>query len=202
MKRKILTMCFLLLSVFVFADNFDMDMNMSVDDIPENVKEFVTLRDEIATTPSGGATMFVLAMKIYAEDAEEGMKCFTAILENDKWLVDDTGGYKGKAPSWSAEYLINMIDYDYNIPNSYFVGTDPDTAYEIPSAPYQFTFSTNRYSVTDDTTIKLFVACSGASSDRPITLHQNTAGIWKVREFSSLVVGIMDATVYDDGDDI
>ncbi len=37
---------------------------------------------------------------------------------------------------------------------------------------------------------KLFVACGGADTPRPITLARNNAGQWKVTEWSSLTVGV------------
>ena len=37
---------------------------------------------------------------------------------------------------------------------------------------------------------KLFVACGGADTPRPIQLARNNAGQWKVVNFSSLTVGV------------
>jgi hypothetical protein len=48
----------------------------------------------------------------------------------------------------------------------------------------------NQYSDIDANTVKVFVKCTGADSPRPITLVKNDKGIWKAKEFSSLLVGI------------
>ncbi|MDA3940376.1 MAG: hypothetical protein PF693_13895 [Spirochaetia bacterium] len=57
--------------------------------------------------------------------------------------------------------------------------------------PFLIETSTNKYSEISETEIKLFVACSGASSPRPVRVKRNSSGLWKVDEFSSLVVGVM-----------
>lgn len=204
MKRIITTLLITLSFVSLYGYEIEMgDFDVTFDSFPETIDEFVEMRNEYAVTPSGGAAMFVIAFVIYSEDKDLGEQCMTAVLVNDgTLLVDDKNGYGGKAPGyWADTYLAYVDTYD-RIAYSYLSGTGPDNGYVPDDSPYMVETSTNRYSITDEDTVKVFVECSGASSARPLILKRNTKGIWKVSNFSSLVVGIMPITVTDDGDDI
>lgn len=160
--------------------------------IPADVEEFVALRNEIAVTPEGGAAMFVVAMSAYAKDPDLGMRLFTAILVNDgSMLRDDPAGYGGKAPGNSASYLIRRLDDAPWVASSYWIGTSPENGYTVPEGnPLTTAVSRNPYSVVSETEMRVFVHCTGADSPRPIRLERNNRGVWKVAEFSSLVVGV------------
>lgn len=155
---------------------------------PKTVDEFLKVRDEIATTPEGGAFVFLLAMATYAEDVELGETFFTIALDQSH-LNTDAKGYKGHKPSRGQEYLFKRLTTRAHLPRSYFAGATPANHYSI-QPPYKAAFSRNRSSELAEDRIKVFVACSGADSSRPITLQKNDKGIWKALETSTLFVDI------------
>jgi hypothetical protein len=181
----------------------DVPFSVSLKSIPATIEEFIAMRDEVALTPSGGAAMFVAAMINYADNPALGLQCFTAILVNDSTLLwDDPKGYGGKSPNKNTMYFIEQIKKAPYMPNSYIVGTTVDNGYALPSAPYKITISTNKYSATkiESGECKVFIANTGGNMPRPITLIKNNKGIWKVKEFSSLVVGLSKVPVKNDDD--
>jgi hypothetical protein len=163
---------------------------VSFDKIPQTVEEFISLRDKHATTPQGGAAIWVLAAVIYAQNAELGRQCL--IIASDKSLLGSSNkGYQGFDFGNNSDYLIKQMDSKKYVPNSYIQGTSFETGYKLGNAPYKIACFTNPYSGNEaEGRLKVFVQCTGADSDRPITLVRNDKGIWKAIEFSSLVVGI------------
>lgn len=202
-KRGILIALAATLFVSLGFSAVTVPMNVTFNSIPSTIEEFVTLRDQIATTPTGGAAMFVMAMINYEKDKNLGLKCFTAILVNDStWLKDDPAGYGGKSPNQNAMYLFYQLDKFPYLGSTYVVGTVAQNGYALPAAPYKCSFSTNAYSTRSDTEIKVFVYCTGGVSARPMTMLRNDRGIWKVKEFSSLVIGVANLPPVQDNDDI
>jgi hypothetical protein len=166
-------------------------VTVEIPGVPPTLEAYVAMRNEVATTPEGGAALFVAAMETYVRDPDLGMRFFTAILVNDGSLLrDDPDGYGGKAPGNSSTYLIRRLDDAPWITRSYWLGTSPGNGYTPPAGPLVLRASRNRFSEISDDEVKIFVACSGADSPRPIRLKRNNRGVWKVAEFSSLVVGI------------
>ena len=55
--------------------------NVKIADQPGNVEDFVTLRNAVATTPEGGAAMFLLALKIYVYNPKLGEKCLVISVD-------------------------------------------------------------------------------------------------------------------------
>ena len=172
---------------------------ITVDDVPASTDAFLALRDKLSGTPEGGAALFIIAMMRFVEDPELGEQFFTIALDRGN-LQKTSKGYKGYRPGNSLQYHLNRLKNMQHLPGSYALGTSPADGYQA-SAPYRFEFTRNKYSKIKETQIKVFVACSGASSPRPVTLKQNDKGIWKVHEASSLFVGVA-APAAPDGDDI
>ncbi|OHD57425.1 MAG: hypothetical protein A2Y33_08040 [Spirochaetes bacterium GWF1_51_8] len=191
MKKVILAAAVVALTIGLAFPAIQIPMKVTIDGLPSTIEEFVKMRDEIALTPTGGAAMLVIALLNYVKDESLGLKCMTAILVNDgSMLKDDAKGFGGKSPNGSVVYLMTQLaKYPY-VPNSYIDGTSVDDSYALPSAPYTLYFSTNKYSVINETTVKVFIPTSGGNMPRPVTLIKNDKGIWKVKEFSSLVIGL------------
>lgn len=188
--KSIFTIAFaLLLSGSIFAQKTSLP-KVSISKLPASTDEFLTLRNEIATTPQGGAAAFVVAMILYGQDAELGKQCL--IIASDKSLLSKSSrGYKGFDFASSSDYLIKQMDNKRYLGNTYIKGTSPNFSYALNQPPYIVITSTNPYSGKESSgTLKVFVQCSGADTDRPITLVRNEQGIWKAKEFSSLMVGV------------
>lgn len=164
--------------------------DISIEEIPTDLDQFLELRDEIAQTPQGGAAMFVVSMLLYEQDPELGMKAFTISLDRQK-LYKDNNGYKGYMPD--RTFQNNVKSYfapRMYIGRSYILGTSPEKGYRLAESPHNMQFSTNIHSEQPDGSMRVFIKSSGADSPRPVTLKKNNRGIWKVSNYSSLFMGM------------
>lgn len=165
---------------------------VTVDAMPTTVAQFTALRDRIATTPEGGAASFIIALNMYAVNPEEGLKALIVAAELSR-LNRSTApnSYSGFALlAGDLDLIRRQIGRATYIPRSYFAGATPQNGYNV-DAPYTLNFQTNRYSGDPaGGKVKVFVACGGADSPRPITVIRNQNGIWKAKEWSSVLVGI------------
>ncbi len=157
---------------------------------PLTIEEFILLRDEIATSPEGGTAMFILAFKIFAENQDFGNKCLVASVDSSE-LTNSADVYKGFSVSKMLfDRIKAQLGYHPYLAKSYIEGANSKNAYSV-SLPYKLYFKSNPYSGNEtDGKFKVFVKCSGADSDRPVTVYRNNKELWKVKEFSSLLVGI------------
>ena len=188
---------FLALALFLICTINFFAQTVNIDRLPATIDEFVSLRDKIAAEPEGGATMFLLALKIYSDNKELGKQCL--VVAADRGSLREGDVYKGFALfNQDMDLIEKQLAKDKNIPNSYIKGSDPKTSYKI-SLPYVYEFSSNAYCGDPKTgTYKLFVKCSGADSPRPIGLKRNDKGLWKATSWSSVLVGIKKPPVSDD----
>lgn len=144
--------------------------------IPDSFERFLSLPQSAMTTPLDTAALTVAALSVYPENKELSLKMLDVLrgprpLTNmDKQFIADR--FRGK------DYLMR----------SYFDGTSPENDYN-PSVPYTVTVSENPYSYTEPNFAKLFVACSGADSPRPIELRKAKDGKWYLWE-QFLLAGI------------
>ncbi len=165
---------------------------ISIAALPENTEAFIALRDEFASTPEGGAAVFVIALNVYAQDPDLGLEMLTIAIDSE-WLVDNiNAGYKGKAPSSADiqrfEERIRARPY---VAHSYIWGTSPENAYEIPDGPLAIGIRIQDGDVENETA-RIFVFSSGADSPRPIRLDLASNGYWKANSWSSLLSGIVE----------
>lgn len=170
---------------------------ISIDHLPQSVEDFVALRDTLAVTPEGGAVMLALAMLRYAQAPElpVGQHCLTIAVDRSR-LAESPTGYKGFAIGKTDFDLIRrqLVGREY-VARSYIQGTSPHEGYALPDPPYAFVVSDNPHSGERDAgRYKVFVASSGASTPRPVTLQRNQRGYWKAVEWSSLLVGVQPPT--------
>jgi hypothetical protein len=165
--------------------------SIQIDGIPQSIDAFVALRDQVATTPQGGAAMMVVALIAYATDEELGRQCLTVAVDRDR-LQEGAQGYKGWELRRSDLQRIRLqLQGKAYLAYSYLQGTSPQNGYQPSDPPYILTFQDNPYSGdVDSGTYKTFVHSSGADSPRPVTLKRNNRGVWKASEWSSLIVGV------------
>jgi hypothetical protein len=164
---------------------------VSIATLPSTVEEFVAMRDQVATTPQGGAAMMVVALLASAQDETLGMQCLAAAVSAER-LAEGGGGYQGWRLRRSDLQLIqNQLAEQPYLPHAYIQGAQPENGYALPEPPYVLEFSSNRHSGDPaEGRFKVFVACSGAATPRPVTVRRNALGIWQTYEWSSLIVGI------------
>ncbi len=175
--------------------------SIQIDQLPRSVEEFIALRDRIAVTPQGGAAMMVLAVLSYTQDEDLGRQCLTIAIDRDR-LQEGPDGYKGwQLRVRDLQLMRSQIGPQAHIPRSYIKGATPENGYELPAPPYMFEFSHDPYSGDPESgKVKVFIASSGASKPRPVTVHRNNRGIWKAAEWSSLLVGVQPPAQTPDDD--
>jgi hypothetical protein len=164
---------------------------VSLSAFPRSIEEFVALRDQVATTPQGGAAMMVVALALYAEDRSLGEQCLAAAVAAER-LAEGGGGYQGwRLRRSDLQRLHEQVKAQPYLPYSYILGARPEDGYALPAPPYTLEFSANRYSGDPaEGRFKVFLACSGAATPRPVTVRRNALGVWQAYEWSSLIVGI------------
>ena len=151
--------------------------------------EFIAFRDANADTAEGGAAVMVLAMILYVQNPDLGHDALVIALDSSE-LRQDPNGYRGytlgnRGREFTTYYLAPRPYLAY----SYLLGTSPENGYE-PPATWTVRITRNVHSEAIEGRVRLFVACTGADSPRPMTLRPNNRGVWKALEFSSLFVGI------------
>lgn len=181
----------------------DASRQIAVPDLPKTLDDFIALRDGLAVTPEGGAVMMVLALAVYAADPKARFGRDTLVITADRSrLTPKPDGYRG----WDLtvrdqQHIKRQVASRPWGPRSYFVGTSPENGYRLPEAPYRFELSRNPYSGDEDEgCVKVFVASSGASTPRPVTVKRNNRGLWKALERSSLTVGVEPPAAETDDD--
>lgn len=187
----------LLLVGFTFslvAQNLTERTPVSFSTEPSTIEEFKAIQATTATTPEGGAAVLVLAMSMYGKNPELGRKAVTlSVLSKNRQKSNKPTAVDGVDLGGSDSYLMGQLDKYKMLPNGYWKGAEPANGYS-PSLPLTVETFTNPYS-GDETTgkIKLFVATKGASSFRPVSVEKDADGLWRVKEMSSLFVGMMPA---------
>lgn len=163
--------------------------SIAVPSLPATPDDFLALRNSLASTPEGGAAALLTALVLYAQHATPGRQCL--IIQSAPALLSPGGGagsYQGYDFGSSMKFLLGQLDAKKYVPASYVQGTSPANGYALPAPPYNFSFTSSQ--TNPDGSVKVFVACSGADSPRPITLVKNDKGHWKASEYSSLFVGV------------
>ncbi|PKP03690.1 MAG: hypothetical protein CVU11_07440 [Bacteroidetes bacterium HGW-Bacteroidetes-6] len=166
---------------------------MKIDKIPGSIDEFIAMRDMTAHTPEGGLACFIVALHHFSVGHPDGLSMMIICRDiNDLSQSNAPGNYKGYTIGNSELQLTKMqLGKQNYIPASYFAGSAPENNYTIPQNGAEFIMSTNAYSGDIASgRIKIYVLCSGAATPRPATMVVNDKGIWKVKEYSSLITGI------------
>lgn len=196
MKRILIGLTILLFAGLARADGGTV---LTVKELPKTVEAFLALRDELAGTPEGGAAIFVTAMLVFEDDKALGETFLTIALDASN-LRASKSGYKGYEPGVTYQEHMRRARGGTVFARSYVEGTSPEKGYAA-EAPYKMAFTRNKFSEKPNGDVTVFVACSGADSPRPLTMHKNSKGVWKAKEASSLFVGMRKPTK-DDGDDL
>lgn len=188
LKRRNRILAFMAV-VMLFISGFASAVEITVNEVPADVTEFIAFRDKTALTPEGGAVVFLLAMLAFSDNQKLGMQCFTIALDQGNLSKGDV--YKGYKPNGGAMYHIDRLADPKRKRTPYFYvnGTKFDDGYQA-ELPYQFTITTNAYSILGKDKMKVFVQCSGNVMPRPMTMKRNDKGLWKTVEFSSFSLDV------------
>jgi len=150
--------------------------------LPMTLAEFSAFPQAQMQTPYDTAALFVLALNAYTKNQNESIAMINFL--------------KGPSPLSGRELQMLRTEMgqagkgDY-LAQSYLAGATPQNDY-TPSQPYTVVVSDNPYSYDNAGYAKLYVACGGADSPRPIKLRQAKDGKWYLWE-QFLLTGIKKA---------
>ena len=169
--------------------------NIVIAEQPKTVDDFITMRNAIATSPEGGAAMFLLALKIYADNPKLGEKCL--VIAVHKSLLKEGKTYKGyKLADEDMDLIKRNIENNKLIPNSYIVGATPENGYSV-KLPYEYDLSVNLIGKGEAGT-KVMVKSSGASNKRAVFVKKNNRGYWKATVWTTVLADIKPPAEDDD----
>jgi len=157
--------------------------------LPVHIQRFQEVQQSVATTPQGGAAMFIMALNVYQQYNGEGVKALVTSATGPA-IKSDSGdeSYNGFALLSQEMSLIKVQLQDHpELTRAYYKGATPTNGYQ-PATPFRMEF-TNLQDVAGTKRKKLFVITAGAASPRPITVAPE-GNIWKVTEYSSVLSGV------------
>lgn len=149
-----------------------------------NLDELLGLQDKIGKTPEGGAAVLIAALLAWAQDDPKAESYLATALACGQLEC-------GQLRLADRQRLARQLKGREATIHSYIQGATPENGYKLPEPPYKLTLTRNPYSGEESSgRVKVFVACSGASTPRPITLKRESDGVWRGHEWSSLLVGV------------
>lgn len=200
-------------------DHERLDVNLGISQLPPDVEGFLKLRDQFSDTPAGAAAIFLLAMHMYGDESELGLRCLTIAVDTTLLEANSAGiGYKEKVLlQKERDRFAKVLKESPETARGYWKGAGPDNGY-TPETPLQATLyrqlsdgeTASQYTRATRGTAqpeqRLFVMSEGyqnvKESGRPILLARNTSGVWKAKGYAGVVWPVMKETVADDGDDL
>ena len=164
---------------------------VTISPLPDSLDRFFTMHAELATTPEGGAAALVTALLLYPEAPPLAESCLAATVDAGRLAPGNTGSQTRALAVRDLALVRRQLAQNPYLGASYVQGTAPYTGYALPEPPWGILCTANPYSGDRDRgPYKLFVACSGAASPRPVSVRRDQSGLWRPFEWSSLLVGI------------
>jgi hypothetical protein len=162
--------------------------------LPTSPEELIKLRDELAKDPWGGGMMFMYALMVWHQDPALGEKLLVLTVSEDNVQKEKDakkGVYNGYSLRGNVKNLLQVFEKNKHCARSYAVGSSPDNDYEMDpkTVAMRFRKQDDYVGTIESGDYKVFVCSSGADSCRPLRLLANAKGLWKVKEFSSVMVG-------------
>ncbi len=151
--------------------------------LPTDVATFQKQIAEQAKEPKQAAKLWFDAIYVYQfRNKELGAQLITLMTKNKDWQ---------KSPAYFPTALNNQPW----IFHSYVKATKWEDDYKFDPDKYELSFAprvdTQPYADREEGKIvKLWIVSSGADSPRPLELERNNRGEYKVREYSSVCVGV------------
>jgi hypothetical protein len=164
---------------------------VSVETLPPSVEAYRTLRDRLATSPQGGAAMMIVALLLYSRDAKLGQACLAVAVDRSQLVAGPHGYRDWQLRNRDLRRIAEQTGAQPYLAQAYIDGATPENGYRLPELPWTIRFEANPHSGDPASgAYKVFVTCSGAGHPRPVSMQRNARGLWKAREWSSLLTGI------------
>ncbi|TGK27979.1 hypothetical protein EHQ12_13995 [Leptospira gomenensis] len=204
MKFRKFSLAFVIVVLLIFhTDTNAENVSVEVPSWPTDLSSFDSFRNERSTTPEGALLSLIAALDLYSKNKEDGIKALILVVDSSH-LNEDSKGYKGFSLNRNLIDLVKrQIEQHPYLISSYLPGSSLSNGYQPSQPPYTFSLNSNRFGGSVESgERKLFVPSSGADSERPVTLKRNSKGVWKAKEFSSLLVGIRKPAGKNSADDL
>ena len=135
--------------------------------LPESVAQMRTLPEAAMDTPFTTAALTVCALCAFAADQSIGTEMLNFLRGPRPLNGQDISFIKDRFRGGARSYIIF----------SYFTGATPENNY-TPTKPYTVTSSSDSHSSDEENYARLYVACGGADSPRPVKLRKKADGQW------------------------
>ncbi len=135
--------------------------------LPESVEQMKTLPEAAMDTPFKTASLTVCALCAFAADQAMGIDLLNFLRGPRPLTGQDISFIKDRFRGGARNYIIF----------SYFGGAKPENDY-TPSQPYTVTVTSDAHSFDEQGYARLYIACGGADSPRPVKLRKKADGQW------------------------
>lgn len=135
--------------------------------LPESVEQMRALPEAALDTPFKTAALTVLALCAFAADQAAGTELLNYLRGPRPLTGHDISFMKDRFRGGERNYIIF----------SYFGGAKPENDY-TPGQPYTVTVTSDAHSYDEQGYARLYVACGGADSPRPVKLRKKGDGQW------------------------
>lgn len=161
---------------------------LTVKKIPKNVDEFLVMRAELGQTPNGGATCFLVALILYANNADLGTKLLTMTIDRD--MLIQGSSYNGFQPKVSdlAAIRASLVQKSYFF-NTFVGNANPEQNFQLPNENLVFDFVQNPPAMYKETgeIYRLLVRCNADPKPRMLKMRKDYKGFWKVYEWNTIL---------------
>ena len=135
--------------------------------LPESVDALRALPEAAMDTPFKTAALTVCALCAFAADQNIGTDMLNFLRGPRPLTGQDISFIKDRFRGGARNYIIF----------SYFGGAKPENDY-TPSRPYTVTVTSDAHSFDEQGYARLYIACGGADSPRPVKLRKKGDGQW------------------------
>lgn len=150
-----------------------------------DVERFIEFRNEIAQTPEGALSAFLWALDLYAREVDHGEGALVLTLTNtNRHLQRGQGGYGAMELVPGIRAMVDRTREAPELISQYFSPGD--------GGQVAVTWADNSLSSIGQNQVRLYVKHPQRETLRIVRLEQTQSGLWKVAEFSGLIVGLYD----------
>jgi hypothetical protein len=192
MKQHLLTFAFFALflclsSTKINAQTLEFTQSV-VKKIPKSVDDFLSMRDELGQTPNGGASCFLLALLVYANNNELGIKLLTMTMDRD--ILIQGNGYNGFQPKIAdlatIKALLAQKPYFFN---TFVAGTLAGQNYQLPIENLAFDFLRNPPAMYKESgeIYRILIQCNADNKPKMLKMRKDYKGFWKVYDWSGIL---------------
>ena len=135
--------------------------------LPESLAQMQALPEAAMDTPFQSAALAVGALCAFAADQAVGTDLLNFLRGPRPLTGQDISCIRDRFRGGARNYIIF----------SYFAGATPENNY-TPAQPYTVTVTSDPHSYDEENYARLYIACGGADSPRPIKLRKKADGQW------------------------